>query len=75
MRFRDDNPQELARARAAVSVWRKDHPAGTAEQLTTALGPQFHPDYGPVLRAVLFAVDRHRARGVTGIPIAPEAVR
>ena len=43
MRFRDDNPQELARARAAVSVWRKDHPAGTAEQLTTALGPQFPP--------------------------------
>jgi len=29
----------------------------------TVLGPRFHRDYGPVLRAILFAVDRHRAPG------------
>jgi hypothetical protein len=32
-----------------------------------AVGGQFHPDYGVVLRAVLFAVDSHWAREVTGI--------
>jgi len=67
VRFREDNPQELARARAAVAAWRGQNPAGTAEQLVAALGGQFHRDYGPVLRAVLFAADRHRARAVTGI--------
>ena len=49
MRFRDDNPADLDRARAAVTAWREQHPAGTEDQLTAALGPQFHPDYGPVL--------------------------
>jgi len=42
------------------------NPAGTGEALVAALGHRFHPDYGPVLRAVLFAVDRHYARQVTG---------
>lgn len=32
----------------------------------TAIGRRFHRDYGPVLRAVLFAVDRHNAQQVTG---------
>ena len=73
VRFREDNSQELARARAAVSAWRDQNPAGTAEQLVAALGGQFHPDYGPVLCAVLFAVDRHRARITTGIPVAGAA--
>jgi hypothetical protein len=50
-----------------VAAWRDQNPAGTAEQLVAALGGQFHRDYGPVLRAVLFAADRHRAREVTGI--------
>jgi hypothetical protein len=44
------------------------NPAGTGEDLTAAIGHQFHQDYGVVLRAVLFAVDQHRARQVTGIP-------
>ena len=60
MRFREDNPADLDRARAAVAQWREQHPAGTADQLTAALGSQFHPDYGPVLRAMLFALDRTR---------------
>jgi hypothetical protein len=36
--------------------------------LIAAIGHQFYRDYCVVLRAVLFAVDRHRARQVTGIP-------
>ena len=43
------------------------NPAGTAEDLIAAVGHQFHRDYGVVLRAVLFAVDRHRARQITGV--------
>ena len=67
MRYREDTPGELARARAAVAAWRDRNPAGTGEDLLAEIGRQFHLDYGVVLRAVLFAVDRHRARQVTGI--------
>ena len=66
MRFREDNPRELARARAAVAAWRSQNPGGTSEQLVAAIGCRFHPDYGVVLRALLFAADRHNARGITG---------
>jgi hypothetical protein len=68
--FREDSPEALAlaRARTAVADWRDRHPAGTHEELLAAIGQQFHRDYAVVLRAVLFAVDRHRARQVTGIP-------
>ena len=58
MRYRDDKPADLDRARAEVTAWREQHPAGTADQLTAALGSRFHPDYGPVLRAVLATLDR-----------------
>ena len=61
MRYRQDSPEELARARAAVTQWRDQNPEGTPGELVTALGGQFHPDYGPVLRAMLFAADRRRA--------------
>ena len=71
MRFREDDPKELARARAAVGAWRGQNPGGTSEQLVAAIGHQFHPDYGRVLRAMLFAADRHNARGITGITIEP----
>ena len=67
MRYREDTAEELARARVAVAAWRDWNPGGTAEDLIAAIGGQFHRDYGVVLRAVLFAVDRHRARQVTGI--------
>ncbi len=66
MRFREDNPADLARARAVVTAWRDKNPAGTGEELVAAVGCEFHRDYGVVLSAVLFAVDRHRAREVTG---------
>jgi hypothetical protein len=64
--YREDTPGELARARAAVAARRDRNPAGTGEELLAAIGHQFRPDYGVVLRAVLFAVDRHRAHLVTG---------
>jgi hypothetical protein len=69
MRFRDHHPTELARARATVTSWRDRNPAGTTEELIAAIGHQFHPDYHVVLRAVLFAADRHRARQVTGVTV------
>lgn len=60
MRFREDKPGDLDldRARAEVTAWREQNPAGTADELTAALGSRFHPGYGPVLRAVLFTLDR-----------------
>lgn len=67
VRYREDTLGEMARARAAVMAWRDRNPAGAGEDLLAEIGQQFHRDYGVVLRAVLFAVDRHRARQVTGI--------
>ena len=67
MRFRDENPADLTQARAAITDWRDQNPAGTGDELVGAVGRHFHPDHSVVLRAVLFAVDRHRAREVTGI--------
>ena len=67
MRFREDNQADLARARTAVTTWRDQYPAGTSDEIVAAVGRQFHPDYGVVPRAVLFAAVRHRAREVTGI--------
>ena len=58
MRFREDKAADLERARAAVAEWREQNPAGTQDQLTAALSAQFHPDYGPLLRAVLFTLDQ-----------------
>ncbi|MGH3418022.1 MAG: hypothetical protein ACRDOD_00260 [Streptosporangiaceae bacterium] len=60
MRYSDGKPEDLERARAAVRQWR-------AGQLVADLGAGFHPDWAPVLRAMLFVVDRHAARVVTGI--------
>jgi hypothetical protein len=58
MRFCEDKAADLERARAAVAQWREQNPVGNQDQITAALGAQFHPDYGPVLRAVLFALDQ-----------------
>jgi hypothetical protein len=71
MRFREDKPEDLQRARIEVAAWRERNPQGTADHLITDLGGRFHEDYGPLLRAVLFTVDRHAARAVTGITGAP----
>jgi hypothetical protein len=71
VRFREDKAVELDRAREEVAAWREQNPEGTRDQLITALGPRFHPDYAVVLRGVLFAVDQNRARQVTGSVTAP----
>ena len=68
VRYREDTPGELDRARAAVAAWRDRNPAGTGEELIATIAHQFHRDYRVVLRAVLFAIDRYRARQITGIP-------
>jgi hypothetical protein len=67
MRYRENTPEELKRARTAVAAWRGRYPQGTVEQLVHDLGGQFHRDYGVVLRAVLFAVDLHAAKITTGL--------
>ncbi len=66
VRYREDKPEDLDRTRAAVAAWRDQNPGGTSEDLVAAIGHQFHPDYGIVLRALLFAADRHQARIITG---------
>ena len=63
MRFSENRPEDVDRARRAGAVWRGKYPEGTEDQLVAALGPEFHPDYGPVLRGMLFAIDRDRATG------------
>jgi hypothetical protein len=67
VRFREVRSADLDRARCAVAAWRERYPQGSPDQLLADLGCQFHPDYGVVLRAVLFAVDRHQAREITGV--------
>ena len=67
MRFREEKPGDLDRARAAMAAWREGHPAGTDADLIAAVGPAFHPDWAVVLRGMLFAVDPHRARRITGV--------
>ena len=47
MRFCEDKAADLERARAAVAEWREQNPASTQDQMTAALGAQFHPDRGP----------------------------
>jgi hypothetical protein len=67
VRFRELKEQDLERARAAVKEWREKHPQGQAQQLIAEIGGQFHPDYGPVLRGILFATDSHDAKITTGV--------
>jgi hypothetical protein len=54
VRFREDTEEYRTRAREAVRTWRDEHPGGTPEEMVADLGPSFHKDYGPVLRAMLF---------------------
>jgi hypothetical protein len=74
MTFHENNPADLARARAKVAAWRDQHPTGTGEDLVAAIGHRFPHALRVVLRGVLFAVGRHRARQVTGA-VDPGPVR
>lgn len=69
MRFSEDRLEDLARARTAAREWRERNPQGTAEQFIAVIGSQFHPDYGTVLRGILFAIDSHGAKITAGISI------
>jgi len=69
VRFREDRPGDLEKARAAVTRWREQHPDGTAEEMLADLGGQFHRDYGPVLRSVLFRADLRSPSVSAGITI------
>jgi hypothetical protein len=71
VRYRDWKSSDLDRARAAVAAWRDEDPEGNADQLIADIAGQFHPDYAVVLRGVLWAVDHHRARQVTGVVTGP----
>jgi hypothetical protein len=73
MRFREDRPADLDRARREVAAWHDANPHGTADELIKAVGPGFHPHYAVVLRGVLFAVDRNRAHEITGTAAGIEA--
>ena len=73
MRFREDKPADLDRARAAVAARREQNPAGTQEQMLAALGPGFHRDYAVVLRAVLFAADKVTTL-LDGVAVAAESI-
>jgi hypothetical protein len=69
VRFREDKPEDRERARATVRQWRDAHPDGSADEMLVDLGPDFHPDYGPVLRAFLWLSDLRDAHVTTGISI------
>jgi hypothetical protein len=76
VRYCEDTAEELARARAAVAVWRDRNPAGTGEELIATMGHQFRRDYGVVLRGAVrgrpapgpsgHRHPRHGATAVTG---------
>ena len=65
MRFRENSEKEQAKAREAVKAWRAEHPDGTPAEMLAELGPEFHADYGPVLRAMLFRADLRDAEVTT----------
>jgi hypothetical protein len=81
MRFREDTPEEQARARTEVAAWREANPDGTVDGMLAALGPGFHKDYGPVLRAALYRADEDRAQiagtapGMEAVPLSAVAGR
>jgi hypothetical protein len=74
VRYRELKRSDLNRTREIVRAWRDKHPTGTADQLAADVGPDFHRDWAPVLRATLFAEDRHRAKRTTAADDCAEAL-
>ena len=57
-------------------MWRADHPQGTADEMVGAVGAAFRDEgWSTVLRGILFAVDRHNARSLTGVITEAGAAR
>jgi hypothetical protein len=52
-----------------VKNWRAANPDGTPDEMAADLADGFDPDYGPLLRAVLFRTDLRDAKVTTGITI------
>jgi hypothetical protein len=69
VRFREDTEAERSRARDAVRAWREENPDGSLDEMLAAVAPDFHKDYGPLLRAVLFRADLRDAHVTPGITI------
>jgi hypothetical protein len=69
VRFREDKPADLARARAAVAAWHEKNPRGIADDMVADLGSDFNKDYAPVLRSVLFALELWNTKVTTGVSI------
>lgn len=50
-KWKDEDPEELEKLRAAVRQWRAENPEGTEGEMVKALAPGFRDDWEPVLRA------------------------
>jgi hypothetical protein len=74
VRFSEEKPADLERARAEVRAWREQHPRGTQDELVKALGSRFPKDYAVVLRAMLFRLELDDERKITGTAPGMEAV-
>jgi hypothetical protein len=46
VRFREDRPEDLIRARSEVAAWRAQYSDGTADELVTAIGHQYRRTAG-----------------------------
>ena len=73
MRFSEDTPTEQARARAAVADWCQQNPAGTVEDMIAAVGPNFHVDYGPLLRVAFHRISDQQDRQGAGSSVSTDA--
>jgi hypothetical protein len=69
VRFREDTEKERSQARDAVKAWRQENPDGAPDEMVAAVGPGFHKDYGPLLRAMLYRAGLRDAKVTTGITI------
>ncbi|HEX5295411.1 MAG TPA: hypothetical protein VFW50_00255 [Streptosporangiaceae bacterium] len=70
-KWRDENPEELDKLRAAVRAWREAHPDGSEDEMVAALAGQFRADWEPVLRANWMRTAPEIAAGITIITGQP----
>ena len=70
MRYRENKPEDLKRARTAVAARRGRIRGEQLNSSSRTCAASSTAIYGVVLRAVLFAVDSHAAKATTGVPTA-----
>jgi hypothetical protein len=73
VRFSEEKPADLERARAEVRAWREANPDGTQDELVEAIGSKFRKDYAVVLRAMLFRLELDQGRETAGTAADVEA--